>query len=292
MFSIRHIFNVTLNSDRQIRRALNAQNLRNKTKKKKEKRKRIENKCAEGIKLIPKVSRKPFIHGGTVFITRRYRKIRRVAAATRCVSIGERAVETGRNDAGKRLVWECWQRRNPTVMHIRRNKARGTATMREIILSLICKYGSAFQIEALRDARGKTLSFPYISPRTDSPVSREIHLRSNLNFKPVKFCSSRLATVHGRVSLVDCAAARGVGGPRHPEWGKRPAGGVGEATGQRSGGCDRPEEWGSLSLRGNGPETRDPRGSSFHFTRRNTGKNNGDGKLTEGKNYADIVRRV
>lgn len=62
--------------------------------------------------------------------------------------------------------------------------------MREIILSPICKYGSAFQIEALRDARKNFVISIYFAEDWQPCLSREIHLRSNLNFKPVKFCSS------------------------------------------------------------------------------------------------------
>lgn len=71
------------------------------------------------------------------------------------------------------------------------NEIKLTGTMREIILSLY------IYMQVLRiclSNRGtprraeKLCHFHIFRPPLTSPISREIHLRSNLNFKPVKFC--------------------------------------------------------------------------------------------------------
>lgn len=78
------------------------------------------------------------------------------------------------------------------IVHIQRNKAHRHDAQNysfTYIRIYICKcYVSAFQIEALRDARKNFVISIYFAHHWHPPVSREIHLRSNLNFKPVKFC--------------------------------------------------------------------------------------------------------
>lgn len=75
------------------------------------------------------------------------------------------------------------------------NEIKLTGTMREIILSLyIYMYIYMQVLRICLSNRGtprraeKLCHFHIFRPPLTSPISREIHLRSNLNFKPVKFC--------------------------------------------------------------------------------------------------------
>ena len=127
--------------------------------------------------------------------------------------------ETGRNNASKRFertsarappAWVAILRHNTCVyvcLHIHSWKwsslARGErARCAKLFFRLYASYGSAFQMEVLRDARKNFVISIYFAeewqPATRLP--REIHLRSNLNFKPVKFCSPRRSS-RSRVSL-------------------------------------------------------------------------------------------